>query len=223
MLLGARAVPQRFLFGTNSRPLRNKALRVPKPRPKMQQMKIGYARVSTEDQRVDLQKQALQRAGCRKIYEDQVSGAVSQRPGLEDALAALKSGDVLIVWKLDRLGRSLPHLIEIIRQVGEKKAGFRSLSESIDTTTAGGRLVFHLMGSLAEFERVLIAERTRAGLAAAKRRGARLGRRPALSPSQLKHARLLLDRGESATGVARTLKVGRSTLYRALGSQLPRL
>ena len=162
------------------------------------------------------------RAGCRKIYEDRVSGVASQRPGLEEALAALGAGDVLVVWKLDRLGRSLQHLIEVIGQVGQKKAGFRSLSESIDTTTAGGRLVFHLMGSLAEFERALIAERTRAGLAAAKRRGTRLGRRPALSPPQVKHARVLLEKGESATAVARTLRVGRSTLYRALGGQLSR-
>ncbi|MGH6802708.1 MAG: recombinase family protein [Methyloceanibacter sp.] len=183
---------------------------------------IGYARVSTEDQKLDLQQRALRAAGCRRIYEDRVSGVAAHRPGLEDALAALRPGDVLAVWKLDRLGRSLPHLIEIIRQVGEKKAGFRSLSESIDTTTAGGRLVFHLMGSLAEFERALIAERTRAGLAAARKRGARLGRRPALAPSQIKHARLLIDKGESTTAVARTLNVGRSTLYRALGGQLAR-
>src|SRR5262245_55273823 len=107
-------------------------------------MKIGYARVSTEDQKLDLQRQALQRAGCRKIFEDRISGVASQRPGLEDALAALGAGDVLVVWKLDRLGRSLQHLIELIGQVGQKKAGFKSLSESIDTTTAGGRFVFHL-------------------------------------------------------------------------------
>lgn len=179
-------------------------------------MKIGYARVSTLDQNPDLQHQALKAAGCEQIFEDRISGSAVKRPGLDQALGLLGQGDVLIVWRLDRLGRSLPHLIEVIRDIGNKGAGFRSLSESIDTTTAGGRLVFHMMGALAEFERALIVERTRAGIDAAKTRGVRLGRRPALSRAQLDHARALIEGGESASAVAQSLKVGRATLYRAL-------
>jgi DNA invertase Pin-like site-specific DNA recombinase len=179
-------------------------------------MKIGYARVSTLDQNPDLQHQALTAAGCDQVLEDRVSGTAVKRPGLDQALGLVGKGDVLIVWRLDRLGRSLPHLIDIIRDLGNKGVGFRSLSESIDTTTAGGRLVFHMMGALAEFERALIVERTRAGLAAAKTRGVRLGRRPVISRAQLDHARTLIEGGESATAVARSLKVGRATLYRAL-------
>jgi DNA invertase Pin-like site-specific DNA recombinase len=144
------------------------------------------------------------------------SGAAVKRPGLDGALAALGADDVLVVWRLDRLGRSLPHLIEVIREVGAKGAGFRSLSENIDTTTAGGRLVFHMMGALAEFERALIIERTRAGMHAARARGARVGRKPALTPPQVAHARKLVENGESPAAVARSLKVGRATLYRAL-------
>jgi DNA invertase Pin-like site-specific DNA recombinase len=179
-------------------------------------MKIGYARVSTLDQNPDLQHQALTAAGCEQVFEDRVSGTAVKRPGLDQALGLVGKGDVLIVWRLDRLGRSLPHLIDIIRDLGNKGVGFRSLSESIDTTTAGGRLVFHMMGALAEFERALIVERTRAGLVAAKTRGVRLGRRPVISRAQLDHARTLIEGGESATAVARSLKVGRATLYRAL-------
>lgn len=127
---------------------------------------------------------------------------------------------MLVVWKLDRLGRSLSHLIAVIQDLGDREAGFRSLSDNIDTTTttttAGGRLVFHMMGALAEFERALIAERTRAGITAAKARGVHVGRRKALTPAQISHARMLLVRGESPSLVTRTLNVGRSTLYRAL-------
>jgi len=179
-------------------------------------MLIGYARVSTEDQNLDLQRQALTTAGCEHIFEDQVSGAVADRPGLSKALKTVGTGDVLVVWKLDRLGRSLSHLIAVIQDLGDRGAGFRSLSENIDTTTAGGRLVFHMMGALAEFERALIAERTRAGIAAAKARGVHVGRRKALTSAQVSHARMLIDGGESPSVVARTLNVGRSTLYRAL-------
>lgn len=179
-------------------------------------MLIGYARVSTEDQNLDLQRQALTAAGCEHIFEDQVSGAVAERPGLSQALKTVGAGDVLVVWKLDRLGRSLSHLIAVIQDLGDRGAGFRSLSENIDTTTAGGRLVFHMMGALAEFERALIGERTRAGIAAAKTRGVHVGRRKALTPAQISHARMLIERGESPSVVARTLNVGRSTLYRAL-------
>lgn len=179
-------------------------------------MKIGYARVSTTDQNTDLQLQALKGAGCEQIFEDQVSGSVTNRPGLDKALALVGKGDVLIVWRLDRLGRSLPHLIEIIEALGASGAGFRSLTESIDTTTAGGRLVFHMMGALAEFERSLIQERTKAGLQAAKNRGVVGGRPRALSQAKIAHARKLIEAGESPASVAKSLGVGRSTLYRAL-------
>lgn len=182
-------------------------------------MKWGYARVSTEDQNLDLQRHALSDAGCDQIFEDRISGSATKRPGLDDVLARCGSGDVLVVWKLDRLGRSLPHLIEVIQDLGRRGCGFQSLSENIDTTTAGGRLVFHLMGSLAEFERALIAERTKAGLAAARMRGVRIGRKRAMSAEQVRHARALLEAGERPTDIARTMQVGRSTLYRALESQ----
>ena len=177
---------------------------------------IGYARVSTDDQNLDLQRNALTAAGCDPVFEDQVSGMAVPRPGLDQALTRLMAGDVLVVWRLDRLGRSLPHLIETIRLIGDKSAGFRSLTESIDTTTAGGRLYFHMMGALAEFERALIIERTRAGMKAAKARGVEVGRKRALTPAQISHARQLVEQGESPSAVARSLKVGRSTLYRAL-------
>ena len=179
-------------------------------------MNIGYARVSTEDQNLDLQRNALMAAGCESVFEDQVSGMAVRRPGLDLALARLDTGDILVVWRLDRLGRSLPHLIETLRLIGDKGAGFRSLTESIDTTTAGGRLYFHMMGALAEFERALIIERTRAGMKAAKARGVKVGRKRALTPAQISHARQLVDSGESPSVVARSMKVGRSTLYRAL-------
>jgi len=182
-------------------------------------MLIGYARVSTEDQNLDLQLRALAAAGCGQIFEDRVSGAVVDRPGLGQALKSARPGDVLVVWKLDRLGRSLSHLIEVVRDLGVRGVDFRSLSESIDTTTAGGRLVFHMMGSLAEFERSLISERTRAGMGAAKARGVHVGRRKALTAERLAHARMLIASGESPSSVARSLEVGRSTLYRALGSK----
>jgi len=179
-------------------------------------MKIGYARVSTVDQNANSQRDALKAAGCEKIVTDQVSGAAAKRPKLDKLLSGLQAGDVLTVWQLDRLGRSLPHLIEVVRDLEAKGAHFQSLSEGIDTTTAQGRLTFHLMGALAEFERSLIVERTQAGLRAAKKRGARLGRPPALTAAQVNHARKLIESGERPTTVAGTLGVDRSTLYRAL-------
>lgn len=182
-------------------------------------MKWGYARVSTEDQNLDLQLRALTAAGCERIFEDRISGATTRRPGLDEVLARCGAGDVLVVWKLDRLGRSLPHLIDVIQDLGARDCGFQSLSENIDTTTAGGRLVFHLMGALAEFERALIAERTKAGLAAARQRGVRLGRKRAMSAEQVRHARALLEAGERPTDIARSMQVGRSTLYRALDAE----
>ncbi len=150
------------------------------------------------------------------MFEDQVSGMALRRPGLDRALAQLGAGDILTVWRLDRLGRSLPHLIETIGVIGDRGAGFRSVTESIDTTTAGGRLYFHMMGALAEFERSLIIERTRAGMKAAKARGVEVGRKRVLTPAQISHARQLVEQGESPSAVARSMKVGRSTFYRAL-------
>jgi DNA invertase Pin-like site-specific DNA recombinase len=178
--------------------------------------KLGYARVSTQDQRLDLQRQALTAAGCSVILEDQTSGRQVKRPGLDKALTKLGPGVVLVVWRLDRLGRSLSHLVAVLRLIEAKGAGFVSLTENIDTTSAGGRLVFHMMGALAEFERSLIVERTQAGLAAAKARGAKLGRRRLLSAQQVSHGRALLEAGESGEAVAASLGVSRATLYRAL-------
>lgn len=181
-------------------------------------MKIGYARVSKEDQSLDLQRDALAQAGCEAVFEDfGATGAATKRPGLDAALARVEAGDVLVVWKLDRLGRSLPHLIEIIQQLGARGAGFTSLSENIDTTTAGGKLVFHLMGALAEFERSLIVERVNAGIAAAKRRGKHVGRPPKLTPEQISHAREAIEGGlQTRAGMAAVLGVDHSTLWRAL-------
>ncbi len=181
-------------------------------------MKIGYARVSTDEQNLDLQRAALEAAGCEKVFEDWgVSGADFARPGLAAALAALGPGDVLAVWKLDRLGRSLGQLITMIDRLGKSGAGFQSLSEAIDTTTAGGRLVFHVMGALAEFERSLIGERTKAGMHAAKRRGKAVGRPRKLTAHQLDHARGLLTAGkETRAGVAELFGVDVATLRRAL-------
>ena len=179
-------------------------------------MKIGYARVSTTDQNPALQRDALQAAGCEKIHTDKASGATVDRPALRKALASLNAGDVLIVWKLDRLGRSLSHLIEVTNDLAGRGVGFRSLSEAIDTTTPQGKLMLHVIGALAEFERSLITERTRAGLMAAKKRGAKLGRKPSLTATQIKHARKLLADGERPLGVAESFGVHRATLYRAL-------
>lgn len=185
---------------------------------------IGYARVSTDDQTSALQLDALRLAGAAEVFEDiGVSGANQVRPGLQRALNALQPGDTLGVWRLDRLGRSLPHLIEVVTGLKDRGCGFRSLTEAIDTSTAGGELVFHLFGAMAQFERALIVERTRAGLSAAKRRGVKLGRRKALNTQQVQHARQLIDAGESPTRVAASLQVDRSTLYRALAKNANRM
>jgi DNA invertase Pin-like site-specific DNA recombinase len=180
-------------------------------------MLIGYARVSTNDQTINLQRDALRAAGCKRIFKDRgVNGTVTRRRGLDRALATLKRGDTLVVWKLDRLGRSLAHLVQIIAELGARGVNFRSLSDPIDTENAGGRLVLHIMAALAEFERSLNSERTRAGLAAAKRRGRKLGRRSKLTPTQIAKARLLLKKGKPARQVARRFGVARSTLYLAV-------
>lgn len=183
---------------------------------------IGYARVSTDEQTLDLQRHALEAAGCGSLHADSgVSGAARKRPGLDQALSDLKRGDVLVVWKLDRLGRSLSHLIQIIQDLGARGVGFRSLTESIDTTTPTGTLLFHIMGALAEFERGLLAERTRAGMAAAKRRGDHIGRPQAMTGAQIRHARQLIEEGKPWKEVAQIVRVARSTLYRTLGSRKP--
>ena len=166
-------------------------------------MKIGYARVSTDEQNLDLQIDALNAAGCEKIFQDQgVSGATIERDGLSQVISACGAGDTLVVWKLDRLGRSLGFLCELIERFGNKGAGFQSLTDGIDTTTSGGKLVFHIMGALAEFERSLISERTKAGMQAAKRRGKRIGRPHALTASQREHAFMLLREGKTQKDVA---------------------
>src|SRR3954470_11503583 len=154
-------------------------------------MLIGYARVSTLDQTLALQQDALTAAGCEQLYTDTVSGSVTERPGLTQPLSHLRAGDTLVVWRPDRLGRSLPHLIETVGQLQERGVGFRSLQEQIDTTTSGGKLVFHVFGALAEFERDLIRERTHAGLAAARKRGRLFGRPKSLSPQKITQLRTL--------------------------------
>lgn len=178
---------------------------------------VGYARVSTSEQKLELQLDALRAYGCSKIYEDAgVSGSFQRRPGLDECLADLADGDVLVVWRLDRLGRSLQHLLEIVGGLKDRGIGLISLTESIDTTSPTGRLIFSIFGALAEYERSLIAERVRAGMTAAKERGRHVGRRPALNRPRLALARRLVAEGESPAVVARMLKVGRTTIYRAL-------
>lgn len=181
-------------------------------------MKIGYARISTDERSLALQRDALTAAGCAEVFADRgVSGIATRRPSLEAALARVVAGDVLIGWKLDRLGCSLRHLIETIRQLGACGAGFASLSERIDTTAASGRLVLHIMGALAEFEHSLIVERVNAGIAAAKKRGKRIGRPRKLTPAQIVHAREVIDGGlQAAAGMAGLLGVDHSTLWRSM-------
>jgi DNA invertase Pin-like site-specific DNA recombinase len=179
-------------------------------------MKYGYARVSTDDQKADLQIAALEKAGCEHVFTDTTSGSSSKRPELTRCLVSLRAGDVLVVWKLDRLGRSLSHLVEVLSDLQKRGVAFLSLTEAIDTESAAGRLMGHILGALAEFERSLIVERTQAGLKAAKQRGQKLGRRPSLSEDQRKHARKLLDKGHSPAAVAKLLNVCRATLYNSL-------
>jgi DNA invertase Pin-like site-specific DNA recombinase len=181
-------------------------------------MKIGYCRVSTDDQNPDLQLAALKRAGCRKIFTGKATGAHVKRPELTKCLKALKAGDVLVVWKLDRLGRSLRDLIALLDDLKTRGVAFRSLTEAIDTATATGRAMWQMVGILAELERSLIQERTKAGRAAAQARGVKMGRKPKLTPQQVVHARKLLGQGESPNTVAQSLNVSRRTLYRALAA-----
>jgi DNA invertase Pin-like site-specific DNA recombinase len=178
-------------------------------------MLIGYARISTHDQTLTLQKDALEKEGCDRIFTDTVSGTKAERKGLTEALSHLRAGDTLVVWRLDRLGRSLRHLIDTVTSLHEKGIGFKSLQESIDTTTSGGKLVFHIFGALAEFEREIIRERTLAGLKSARSRGRAGGRPKALTPKQvqmLKH--MAADKSLTVSDICQTLGIGRTTFYR---------
>ena len=181
--------------------------------------KIGYARVSTHDQDLALQRDALAVEGCTCVFEDQgVSGAKMARPGLDEALAYLREGDTLVIWKLDRLGRSMKHLLETITDLEARGIGVKSLTEAIDTTTPNGRLIFHIFGALGQFERDLIAERTRAGLSAAATRGRKGGRRPVVTPDRLERARLLISQGLTVREAAQRLKIGKTALYEAMAT-----
>lgn len=180
-------------------------------------MKIGYARVSTQEQHPEMQIDALTQAGCEQVFQEKVSGTAEQRPEWESCLRSLRAGDTLVVWRLDRLARSLKHLVVIVDDLQERDIGFVSLTENIDTTSAGGRLVFHVFGALAEFERNLIRERTMAGLAAARARGRKGGRRHKLSKEAVRRAGAMLrDPDITKTEVAAHFQVTRATLNSAL-------
>jgi DNA invertase Pin-like site-specific DNA recombinase len=180
-------------------------------------MDIGYARVSTTDQKLDSQLDALRKSGCNQVFTDIASGAKADRAGLTEALAFLRHGDTLVVWKLDRLGRSLRHLIDAINELHRRKIGFRSLQENVDTTSSAGKLFFHVFGALAEFERELIRERTCAGLSAARARGRRGGRPQLMTDKKIQMAATLLKDGRARLkDVCGTLGVSKATLYRHL-------
>ena len=177
-------------------------------------MLIGYARISTHLQNLDLQKDALTKAGCEKIFVDEVSGAKAARPGLDQAMEMLREGDSLVVWRLDRLGRSLKHLIELVGQFDERKIGLKSLQESIDTSSSGGKLIFHMFGALAEFEHNLIQERTKAGLVAARDRGRNGGRPPKLDERKREAVvQLYKKREQSVSEICRIMGISKPTLY----------
>lgn len=180
-------------------------------------MLIGYARVSTQDQNLDLQRDALKAAGCEKLFEDRVSGAATVRFGLDAAIEALRKGDTLVVWRLDRLGRTLSHLISTVHELGARGVGFRSLTEAIDTTSSTGNLVFQIFGAIAEFERNLIRERTQAGLAAARARGRDGGRPPKLAPKQQQLLFETYDRREKPVReLCEVFGISKKTLYEYL-------
>lgn len=183
-------------------------------------MLIGYARVSTDEQSLALQQDALKKAGCEKIFEDVTSGSRSDRPGLNTLTQVLRKGDTLVVWKLDRLGRSLKSLIDYTKQLEEQGVNFKSLTDQIDTSTPAGRFFFHVMASLAQMERELIIERTKAGLAAAKREGRTGGRKRKMTDSKLEAAKRLLASGRPPKEVAENLGVSIPTLYRWLPASL---
>jgi len=185
---------------------------------------VGYARVSTQDQNLNLQNDALKAAGCKKIYRDTASppphrgeagGAAEDRKGLSGAIEYMRKGDTLVIWKLDRLGRSLRHLIDVVKSLNDRGIGLKSLQENIDTTTSGGKLIFHMFGSLAEFERDIIRERTLAGLKAARARGRRGGRPSVMDERKINMAKAMLkDKNNSIPDICRTLGLSRATLYR---------
>ncbi len=177
-------------------------------------MLIGYARVSTEDQKLDLQMQALKDAGCQRIFSDKKSGNQKVRKGLEDALSHARSGDTLVVWKLDRLSRTVKQLVDLVSELESKGINFKSLSDGIDTTTSAGRFFFHVMASLAQMERELIAERTKAGLAAARILGRAGGRRRLMTDSKIRSAQRLLKSGVLPREVSEDLGISLATLYR---------
>lgn len=186
-------------------------------------MKYGYARVSTDDQNADMQHAALKKAGCSKIFtDDGLSGATTKRPALLRCIKTLKPGDTLTVWKTDRLGRSLRDLISMLDDFRDRGIEFRSLTEAIDTKTPSGRAMWQMIGILAELERSMIAERTRAGVAAAKARGVKFGRKSKLTRQQITQAIKLIEQSESPDDVAASFHVGRSTLYRAIAEHKAR-
>lgn len=180
-------------------------------------MKVGYARVSTVDQHLHMQEDALKNDGCEEIFHDVASGVKTARPGLEDALGYLREGDTLVVWKLDRLGRSVQHLIQTIKSLSEKKIGFKSLQENIDTNTSGGKLIFHIFSALAEFERDLIRERTQAGLKAARARGKMGGRPPLLDNRQITRMIEMYDEGKNTVAeICKIYDISRPSFYNYL-------
>lgn len=178
-------------------------------------MRVGYARVSTDDQTNEAQYEALRKAGCDVIYEDKITGTSRRRPGLDKALKATRPGGKLVVWKLDRLGRSLRHLMDVAESLRSRGVEFVSLTEQIDTTTSVGELFFHVLGAVAQFERTLIVERTRAGLAVAKANGVKLGKPRSLTTAQAIEADNLMRGGLTAEEVARQFGVGRATIFRS--------
>lgn len=186
-------------------------------------MTFGYARVSTAGQDEALQLDALEQAGCDRIFTDHASGATSSRPALDELLGMVRRDDTLVIWRLDRLGRTLRHLLEVVGDLERRGVALKSLTESIDTSSPAGRLVFHTFGALAEFERDLIRERTKAGLAAARARG-RVGGRPTVwTPEKREQARRMLAEGKSVSSVAKVLGVSRASVYRCASAKSSRL
>lgn len=182
-------------------------------------MKVGYVRVSTEDQSLNLQLDAMQEAGVAKVFQDVMSGAKTERPGLTEALNYVREGDVLVVWKLDRLGRSLSHLLEVIADLDKRGIGFVCLTQQLDTTTPGGRLIFNIFGSIAQFEREIIRERSMAGLKAARARGRVGGRKRILNPAQVKQIRIMYHQQGMTFGAildAMNLNISKATFYRCV-------
>ena len=178
-------------------------------------MRIGYARVSTDDQNLNLQRDALRKAGCKKVYEDRISGVKAERPGLQMALEVARPGDVIVIWRLDRLGRSLRNLIDLVGKLNGKQIALKSLQEAIDTTSSGGKLIFHMFGALAEFERNLIRERTQTGLAAARARGRKGGRPKALNADKRRLVvKLYNQREHGINEICHLMGISKPTLYK---------